>query len=110
MLIIGGLNVQLKALIVEDHPEDAELMVRELRRAGFVPDWKRAETKESYLAQLDPELDIILADYSLPQFDAPRALKMLQERGYDIPFIVVTGNVGEETAVECLRLGAADYL
>jgi DNA-binding NtrC family response regulator len=59
---------------------------------------------------LEPTLDIILADYSLPQFDALRALHLLQERDLDIPFIVVTGSVSEEAAVECMRQGATDYL
>ena len=71
-------------------------MVRELRRAGFEPDWRRVDTEADYLQALVPDLDIILSDYSMPQFDAPRALRLLQERGLDIPFIIVSGTVGED--------------
>jgi PAS domain S-box-containing protein len=100
----------LRVLIVEDMPDDSELMLRELRRAGFEPDWQRVETAPDYLARLDPAPDVVLADYSLPQFDALSALRLLRERGLDVPFVVVTGSVGEEAAVECMKQGAADYL
>jgi len=99
----------LRALLVEDRMDDALLLVHGLRRAGFAPDWKRVDTEEAYLAQLDDEPDIILADFSLPQFDGLRALKLLQTRGLDIPFIVVTGTI-EEMALVCVREGADDYL
>src|SRR4029450_7751975 len=88
----------LKLLLLEDRPEDAELTLHALRRAGFDPTGPRVQTEAEYLAALTPDLDIILADYDLPQFDAPRALQLLRERGWDIPFIVITGTVGEETA------------
>ncbi len=65
----------LRVLILEDQPADAELMLHELRRAGFAPVWERVETEAAYLAHLDQSLDIILADYHLPQFDALRALR-----------------------------------
>src|SRR5262249_42894248 len=100
----------LKLLLLEDRPEDAELTLRALRRAGFEPTGPRVETESEYLAALSPDLDMILADYDLPQFDAPRALQLLRERGWDIPFIVVTGTVGEETAVAKVRGGATDFL
>lgn len=100
----------LRVLILEDRPADALLVVHELRRAGFEPDWSRVEAEPDYLAHLEPTLGVILADYQLPQFDALKALHRLQERGLDIPFIVVTGVLGDEAAVECLRRGAADYL
>ncbi len=100
----------LRVLILEDQPADAELLLHELRRAGYAPDWQRVEMEHDYLAQLTPTLDLILADYTLPQFDALRALHCLQERGLDIPFIVVTGAVSEEAAVACMQQGAADYL
>jgi PAS domain S-box-containing protein len=85
-------------------------MVYELRRAGFEPDWHRVDTEEDYLAHLDPGLDLILTDHSMPGFDSPRALSLLQERKLDIPLIVVTGSIGEEKAVELIKRGAADYL
>lgn len=100
----------LRVLILEDEPDDAELMLRELRQAGFAPVAARVEDETGYLSRLDPSLDVVLADYHLPQFDAPQALRLLQERGLDIPVIVVTGAIGEEAAVECIRQGAADYL
>ena len=100
----------LRVLLIEDSEDDALLAVHELRRAGFEPDWSRVETELDYLAHLEPTLDVILADYHLPQFDVLTALHRLQERGLDIPFIVVTGALGDEGAVECLRQGATDYL
>ena len=104
------MSTPLRVLILEDQPADAELTLHELRRADFEPEWARVETEQDYLAHLDPALDIILADYTLPQFDAARALRLLQDSGLDIPFIVVSGSVGEEVIVECMRRGAADYL
>ena len=100
----------LRVLILGDRPADAELALDELRRAGFEPDWRRVETEPEYLGQLDPALDLILADYGLPQLGAPRALQLLRARGLDIPFIVVSGEVGDEPAVESMKQGAADYL
>ena len=100
----------LRLLILEDNPADAELLVHELRRAGFAVDWQRVETQEDYLARLDPALDLILGDYSLPQFDGFRALQLLQARGLDIPFILISGTIGEELAVTAIKLGAADYI
>ncbi|MEW5814046.1 MAG: response regulator, partial [Spirochaetota bacterium] len=100
----------LRILILEDCPDDAELMLHALRQAGYEPDWQRVETEPDYVSRLDPSLDIILADYALPQFDAIHALRLLRERGLDIPFIVVTSSISEEEAVESIKEGAADYL
>jgi len=100
----------LRVLILEDRPADAELMVHELRQAGFDPAWQRVDNEADYQAHLDPALDVILADYSLPQWDAPRALRALQDRGFDVPFIMISGTVGEDVAVECMKQGAVDYL
>ncbi len=99
----------LKILFLEDRPEDVELTLFELRLAGYNADWKRVDTQKDYVASLDPALDLILADYSLPQFTALNALHLLQERQLDIPFIVVTGSI-EEAAIECMKQGASDYL
>jgi len=113
------MEIPLTVLIVEDRPEDAELLLYELKRAGFAVTYRRAETEQDYLATLDHKVsgglylgsvDLILADYSLPRFGAVRALQLLQQRGMDIPLIVVTGTVSEEIVVECIKLGAADYL
>src|SRR6266850_7658495 len=100
----------LRALILEDLQTDAELMLHELRRAGFDPNWKRVQSEGEFLANLAPDVDVILADYHLPMFDATRALELLQQRALDIPFIVVSGTITEESAVECMKRGASDYL
>ncbi len=102
--------VPLRVLIVEDHPAHAELMVRELRRAGFDPDWERVDTEATYLDQLSPAPELILADYELPEFGATRALELLQDRGLDIPFVVVSATIGEDVAVALMKRGADDYL
>lgn len=100
----------LFALVVEDRQEDFDLIAMELRRSGFISRCLRVETEAEYVAQLQANPDIILADYSLPGFDALWALKLMQDTGLDIPFIVLTGVVSEETVVECMKRGAADYL
>lgn len=104
------MSIPLRVLVLEDRPADAELMVHELHRAGFEPDWRRVDNEADYLASLEPAPDVILADYSLPQWDASRALYVLHESGLDIPFIMVSGSIGEDVAVECMKQGAADYL
>jgi PAS domain S-box-containing protein len=104
------MSMPLRLLILEDRESDVELILHELRRAGFDPDWRRVQTEAEYLANLARSLDVILADYNLPGFDAARALELLQERDLDIPFIIVSGMISEEVAVECMKRGAADYL
>ncbi|MGH9389982.1 MAG: sigma-54-dependent transcriptional regulator, partial [Vicinamibacteria bacterium] len=89
---------------------DALLLVRELERHGFEPEWSRIETRAEYLESLARKPDVILADYTLPRFDALEALRLLKAQGSGIPFIIVTGTIGEERAVECMREGASDYL
>ena len=100
----------LHVLILEDSPADVELMLHELRRAGFEPYWQHVATEPDFLAGLTLPPDIILADYTLPQFDALRALRCVRERASDVPVIVVTGTLSDEAAVACLKQGAADYL
>jgi len=104
------MTIPLRVLILEDRPADAELLLHELRQSGFDPEWQRVETEEEYLAALHPALDIILSDYGLPQFDGLRALQLLRARGLDIPFILISGTIGEDIAVECIKQGADDYL
>lgn len=104
------MDTVVKLLLIEDRPDDAELLVYELSRAGYVLNFVRVTTEEEYLERLDPSLDIILADYNLPQFDGMRALDLLNERGYDVPLILVSGSIGEELATDAMRRGAADYL
>lgn len=100
----------LRVLIVEDNVFDAELVLYQLRRAGFEPHSRRVENEASYRDALAESWDVILADYMLPLFSAPRALEILRELDNDTPFIVVTGQAGEELAVELIHLGAVDYL
>ena len=100
----------LNILIVEDSPDDADLIVAELRRAGFDPKWKRVETEPDFLAEIEKFPDIILSDYSMPQFSGLRAAELLQKSGLNIPFILISGTVGEDVAVEAMKHGATDYL
>ena len=102
---------KLKILILEDRPTDAELAKRLLRRAGMSFVSKRVETRDTFLAQLDKWYpDLILADYQLPQFDGIAALKVARERAPKVPVVMFTGSINEETAVECLKAGAVDYV
>jgi diguanylate cyclase len=100
----------LRVLILEDRLEDADLALHQLRRAGFDPTWRRVEDEGGFMANLNPELDLILADYHQPQFDALRALKLLKEAGLDVPLIIVSGAIGEDLAVAAVHLGAVDYV
>lgn len=100
----------LRILILEDSPTDTELMLYELRSSKLEVTWQRVETEADYLSQLNAGFDVIIADYNMPQFQAMRALEILQERGLDIPLIIVSGSISEEVAVECMKQGAADYL
>jgi PAS domain S-box-containing protein len=100
----------IRVLIAENDPNDAELLVRELRRSGFEPAWTRVDTEADYLRELVPEVDVVLSDYAMPFFDGLRALRLLRERFADTPFILVSGTVGEDTAVAAMKEGASDYL
>ena len=100
-----------RVLIVEDSPDDAELSIRALRRAGIDLTFQRVDTPEAMRAALDQAgCDLVIADYSMPQFNGLAALKMLRDTGLDIPFILVSGAVGEDVAVEAMRCGADDYV
>lgn len=101
----------IRILMLEDRVEDAELLAHEVQRSFPGADWKRVDTERNYLAELvECTPDVILADYTMPEFSAKRALEVLQKRGLDIPFIIVSGTIGEEAAVEMVKQGAADYL
>jgi len=102
-------GIPLNVLILEDRESDAELMLHELRTAGYDPTWLRVETESDYRQQLKDSLDLIIADYNLPQFTGRMAIDILNETGLGIPLILVTGAI-EETALECLKRGAVDYL
>lgn len=100
----------LRVLMLEARPEDVELLVHELRRARFDPDWKQVTTEQDFLVHLDSALDVILSDYFIPGFGGLQALRLLRARQLDIPFILVAGTVGEDVAVAAIHEGAADYL
>jgi signal transduction histidine kinase len=100
----------LRLLIVEDRPDDAELLLGELRRAGYDPKWTLVETPEGFVAGLGEHPDIVVCDYSLPAMTALDALRIVEDLQLDIPVIVVSGVMDEETCVNSLRLGAVDYL
>jgi PAS domain S-box-containing protein len=100
----------LRLVILEDLQEDAELMIHELRRSKFEPVWQRVDDEPDYLATLQSPPELILSDYNMPEMDAHRALRLLRDMRLDIPFIVVSGSIGEDVAVSMMREGAADYL
>ncbi len=101
----------LRVLLVEDSENDALLLLRELRRGGYEPDYERVETPEAMRAALaGSDWDVIVSDYRLPRFGAPEALKVSKEAGSGAPFVVVSGKVGEDVAVEMMRSGAHDYV
>jgi two-component system, cell cycle sensor histidine kinase and response regulator CckA len=101
----------LKVLVVEDSETDAELLLRGLNRAGYSPSARRVDTATEMEAALSHDhWDLIISDYVLPQFSGLEALKIIQRQSLDIPFIIVSGKIGEETAIEALKAGAHDYL
>lgn len=100
----------LRVLIAEDNPDDAVLILAELRRAGFEPEWRRVDGEVDYLEGLHSGLDVVLSDYEMPQFNGLRALALLKQSRLDVPFIIVSGAIGEEIAVAAMKFGAADYL
>jgi PAS domain S-box-containing protein len=105
------MNKPLLVLIVEDSEDDVLLMVRALKDGGYEPEYLRVETAEAMRSVLrEKTWDVILSDYRLPRFDGLAAIALLKETDLDIPLIVVSGAIGEETAVECMRSGAQDYV
>lgn len=102
---------RLNVLIVDDREHDAALLVRALERARYDLSYERVDSEAAMVAALNRQAwDIVLADYSMPQFDVKRALAVIAQSGLDIPFVVVTGSVGEEAAVEVMRAGAHDLV
>jgi len=105
-------NLQsLRVLMVEDSEDDMLLEIRELKKGGYNPEYERVETAAAMRKALqDKTWDVILCDYQLPSFNGIEAIAVLKETNIDIPIIMVSGAIGEETAVECMRLGAHDYI
>src|SRR5216683_5638468 len=97
--------------MVEDSLADAMLVEWEFKNAGYEAGVRRVETESELRTALDEETwDVVTCDYRLPQFSAPAALELVRNHGADVPFIVISGTVGEDTAVEMMRAGAHDYL
>ena len=104
-------SVPLRVLIVEDSADDCLLVMHELHRSGFQPEYHRVYTQESMSAALKKgPWDVIITDYSMPRFSALAALELVRKSEIDIPFIVISGTVGEDEAVDTMRRGAHDYL
>ena len=105
------MNMPLQVLVVEDSDDDCLLLLQELKRGGYIPSYRRVDTPEAFADALDNQTwDIIFGDYSMPQFSGTQALSMTRSRGLDTPFIIVSGTIGEDTAVSAMRAGAQDYI
>lgn len=100
----------IRILILEDNPDDLFMVLRALKQSEIAFDYVHATDERSFQQLLGPEINVILSDYALPGYSAVEAFRHVQTEGYDIPFIVVTGAISEEVAVECMRIGMADYL
>jgi PAS domain S-box-containing protein len=101
----------LSVLFVEDSEDDALLMIRELVKGGYEPGYERVETEEAMRAAFrQKHWDMILCDYQMPQLNGLAAITLLKEACIDTPLIIVSGAIGEELAVECMRMGARDYI
>jgi two-component system, NarL family, sensor histidine kinase UhpB len=106
------MSVPLRVLLVEDSEDDALLLMRELRRGGYDPRYERVDTAADMERALEERIwDLVIADHSMPAFSSAAALEMLKHKGFvDVPFIIVSGQIGEDAAVEAMRAGAHDYI
>jgi len=103
--------IPIRLLLVEDSESDALLIVRQLRTAGYDPQFERVDTETAFRAALDRQgWDLVISDYNMPHFSGTAALGVLRERGVDIPFIFVSGSIGEDVAVAAMKAGASDYV
>ena len=101
----------LRFILIEDSDDDVILLLRALKREGFQPDFRQVKTAHDLRKTLiESPWDLIISDYHLPGFEAPEALKIVQELDLDIPFIVVSGTIGEKSAVGMMKAGANDYI
>jgi len=107
----GGPRKPLRVLLAEDSEDDETLVMRALRAGGYDVSHQRVETAEAMAAALEAGTwDVVLSDYHMPNFSAPEAFRVVRDRGLDLPFIIVSGTVGEDVAVDAMRLGVHDYL
>src|SRR5918997_1891142 len=106
------MGVPLKILLVEDSEDDALLLLRQLRRGAYEPAWTRVDTAEAMEAALDERgWDLVVSDHNMPTFSSVAALDLLRRKGFvDLPFIIVSGQIGEDAAVSAMKAGAHDYL
>jgi response regulator RpfG family c-di-GMP phosphodiesterase len=105
------MGVPLRLLIIEDSEDDARLLLREILRGGYEVESERVETADAMQSALThQQWDLIICDFSLPRFSAPKALELLKQSGIDLPFIIASGTVGEESAVNALKAGAHDFI
>ena len=105
------MSTHLRILLIEDSEDDAQLVLREVQRAGYEVESERVETADAMRAALTRQpWDVIICDFSLPKFSAPKALELLKGSGIDLPFIIVSGTIGEESAVNALKAGAHDFI
>src|ERR1044071_7356619 len=100
----------LRVLMIEDSDFDSDLLLAMLERGGYKVTHTRVETAETLRKALENDWEIVIADYNLPQFDALAALDIVKTSGKDVPFIIVSGGIGESTAVAAMKAGAHDYL
>ena len=105
------MTIPIRVLIAEDSADDTAALIRELQRGGYEPVYERVETSEAMTSALEEKTwDVVVADYSMPSFSSTAALKLLQQSGLDLPFIIVSGLIGEDAAVAAMREGAQDYI
>lgn len=105
------MGIPLRVLIVDDSPDDTDLVLRELRRGSYDPDYRLVDTPEALVESIETrEWDVILCDFTMPGFTGNQALSLIRSRGLDTPFIFVSGTIGEEVAVAAMKAGAQDYV
>src|SRR5256885_13273625 len=101
----------LRVLVVEDSDRDLDLLLRDLRKGGYLVTHVHVQTEQEMRAALEQSTwDLVISDYALPKFDANQALATLQESGVDVPFIILSGTIGEDAAVSALHAGASDFV